>query len=260
MKFKKNKVIISSLIGLTALTVCGVGFSAWIIGLNQPEVPLEGIGVQIDTITEETCYLNIVKSSSETGLVLANGTADKTGEGIGAEFDSTSTKDLIVNLEQFDLAFADTSEFGGLTFEVVLGDKESTAELKGDVGADDPFGRTEGSHTYIELKNYNNLTELQEDFKLATGVEAVDGYNIYKFKEEKPKALTFSWGSFFNEKEPATFYQDFISIKTATSEKLTLMNQARDELEAMDSFFKNGPDSYKTITIKATLKINKKTN
>ncbi len=254
MKFKKNKVIISSLIGLTALTVCGVGFSAWVIGLNKPEVTLDGIGVNIDTITEKTCYLNIVKSASENGLVLANGDANTTGDGIGAEFTDGSTKDLTVSLDQYDLAFASTSSFKSLTFDVVLGDKESSTALKTRVSGTDSFGRLQGDYTYIELKGYNNIEELKKDFELVSGNEAVTGYTMYRFNDES-KALTFNWGTFFGGKEPATFYQEFIDKKTTTKEKLELMNQARTELNAMDSFFKNGGDSYQTITIKATLSL-----
>ena len=249
MKFKKNKVIISSLIGLTALTVCGVGFSAWVIGLNKPEVTLDGIGVNIDTITEKT-----FKSASENGLVLANGDANTTGDGIGAEFTDGSTKDLTVSLDQYDLAFASTSSFKSLTFDVVLGDKESSTALKTRVSGTDSFGRLQGDYTYIELKGYNNIEELKKDFELVSGNEAVTGYTMYRFNDES-KALTFNWGTFFGGKEPATFYQEFIDKKTTTKEKLELMNQARTELNAMDSFFKNGGDSYQTITIKATLSL-----
>ena len=259
MKFKKNKVIISSLIGLTALTVCGVGFSAWVIGLNQPESTLDGIGVNIDTITEETCYLNIVKSASENGLVLANGDANKTGDGIGAEFADGSTKDLTVSLDQYDLAFASTSTFGSLTFDVVLGNKDSNTKLEATVDEGDAFGRTSSDHTYIELKDYGTLEDLQKDFELVSGEDAVTGYTMYRFKGDT-KALTFNWGTFFNGKEPATFYQEFIDDKTSTKEKLELMNQARIELNAMDSFFKNGGDSNQTITIKATLALKNTAN
>ena len=118
MKFEKNKVIISSLIGLTALTVCGVGFSAWVIGLNQPTVTLEEMGVEIDTVTENTQYLNIVAAADEK-IVIANpfvedGTGDTVGEGIGT--DGSKTCDLDIVLTSYDFAFADDATFNSLTF------------------------------------------------------------------------------------------------------------------------------------------------
>lgn len=247
MKFKKNKVIISSLIGLTALTVCGVGFSAWVIGLNQPTITLEGMGVEIDTVTESTQYLNIVAAADEK-IVIANpfkenGVGDTVGEGIGT--DGTKTCDLDIVLTSYDFAFASDATFNSLTFTPTV----NTKPIEGTVLTSDAFGRTAGNLPYITLKSYtDDVSSLSGDFTRSTDVA---GYYIYTANNLK---LSFEWGSFFGNTDPASFYQAKIKAAKTTEGKLTLMNQARTELKAMDTLFKND-EGYHTINIKAELSV-----
>lgn len=246
MKFKKNKVIISSLIGLTALTVCGVGFSAWVIGLNQPTITLEGMGVEIDTVTESTQYLNIVAAADEK-IVISNpfkkgGVGDTVGQGIGT--DGTKTCDLDIVLTSYDFAFASDATFNSLTFTPTV----NTKPIKGTVPTSDAFGRTAGDLPYITLKSYTAVSSLSGDFNPPKDVA---GYHIYTAKNLK---LSFERGSFFGNTDPATFYQAKIADAETTEKKLTLMNQARTELKAMDTLFKNG-EGYHTINIKAELSV-----
>ena len=247
MNIKKKKIVFSSIIGLTVLSLCSIGFSAWIIGINQPEVQLNGIPVQVDTITEKTCYLNIVKSSSENGIILAENTENPVGDGIG--FDSStgqSASDLTINLSQYDFAFASSSTFTSLTFDVTCNGNH----LQGEVPNSDLFGRQAGAKDYITLKSYSGAGSLESDFTRDSST--VSGYLIYTAKN---KALTFTWGDFFGGESPATFYGKKINSIKDTTEKLKAMSQAKTELEAMKGFFKKSDSSFYTIDIKATLSI-----
>lgn len=252
MNIKKKKIVFSSIIGLTVLSLCSIGFSAWIIGINQPQVELNGIPVQVDTITEKTCYLNIVKSSGENGIILAENTKNTVGDGIG--FDSStgqSASDLIINLAQYDFAFASSSTFTSLTFDVTCNDKP----LQGEVPSSDLFGRQAGAKDYITLKSYSGVGSLESDFTLDSST--VSGYQIYTAKN---KVLTFTWGDFFGGKSPATFYGDEIDDISDTKEKLKAMDQARKELEKMKALFQNGLERFYEIKITAKLEVNFQTN
>lgn len=252
MNIKKKKIVFSSIIGLTVLSLCSIGFSAWIIGINQPEVSLNGIPVKIDTITEKTCYLNIVKSSSENGIILAENTANAVGDGIG--FDSSSgqkASDLTIDLEQYDFAFASTSTFTSLTFDVTCNGRP----LQGTVPSSDLFERQAGAKDYITLKSYSEVGSLESDFTIDSST--VSGYKIYTAKN---KVLTFTWGDFFGGKSPATFYEDKIKNLSNTTDKLKAMDQAKKELKKMDAFFQNDLNGYYEINITAKLEVNFETN
>lgn len=248
MNIKRKKVIFGSVIGLTVLSLCSIGFSVWIIGIYQPQTSINGIPVNVDTISEETCYLNIVKSTDENGLILAESQANTVGDGIGYD-NSTGQKssDLTITLGQYDFAFASTSTFTSLTFDVTC----NSRPLQGTVSSPDLFGRGAGTKKdYITLKSYSGVDSLSEDFTLDK--TTISGYHIYKANS---KTLTFTWGDFFGGESPATFYGDKIDDITDTTEKLKAMNQAKTELEAMKEFFKKSDSSFYTIDIKATLSI-----
>ena len=247
MNIKRKKVIFGSVIGLTALSLCSIGFSAWIIGIYQPQTSINGIPVNVDIISEETCYLNIVKSTNENGLILAESKANTVGDGIGYD-NSTGQKssDLTITLDQYDFAFASTSTFTSLTFDVTC----NSRPLQGTVPSSDLFGREAGAKDYITLKSYSGVDSLSEDFTLDS--TTISGYHIYKANS---KTLTFSWGEFFGGDSPATFYGEKIDSITDTTEKLKAMNQAKTELVAMKDFFKKSDSSFYTIDIKATLSI-----
>lgn len=252
MNIRKKKIVFSSIIGLTVLSLCSIGFSAWIIGINQPEVELNGIPVQVDTISEKTCYLNIVKSSSENGIILAEDEPNEVGDGIG--FDSSTgqkASDLTINLDQYDFAFASTSTFKSLTFDVTCNGNR----LQGEVPSSDLFGRQAGAKDYITLKSYSGVGSLESDFKPDSST--VSGYQIYTAKN---KVLTFTWGDFFGGKSPATFYGDKIDNLSDTTKKLKAMDQAKKELVKMEAFFQNDLDSFYEIKITAKLEVNFETN
>ena len=251
MKLKNRKTIVFSLAALTLLTVCGVGFSAWIIGVNQPTKTLDSIPVEIDTISEETCYLNIAVDGND-GIVIADTSTkatDRVGSGIGAE---GKEADLSINLSSYELAFATSSTFRSLTFGVTC----NNSTLEGTVPASDPFGRATGNATYLELASYTSLTSLLTDFTRDPNVDPnVEGYYIYR---ANTKALTFKWGSFFggNNTSPVDFYYSKINEEgNQIDDKFEAMNQAKTELQDMLDFFKNPSGGYYPIKIVATLNV-----
>lgn len=252
MNIKKKKIVFSSIIGLTVLSLCSIGFSSWIIGINQPKVELNNIPVKVDTISEKTCYLNIVKSSSENGIILAENTENKVGDGIG--FDSGTeqiSSDLTINLEQYDFAFALSSTFTSLTFDVTCNGNH----LQGEVPDSDLFERDPGLKNYITLKSYSVDDPLESDFIIDKST--VSGYQIYTARN---KVLTFVWGDFFKGQSPATFYGDKIDDISDTKQKLKAMDQAKKELEKMEKFFQNDLGSFYEIKITAKLEVNFETN
>ena len=247
MKLKNRKTTVFSLAALTLLTVCGVGFSAWIIGVNQPTKTLDSIPVEVDTISEETCYLNIAVADND-GIVIADTSetaSNKVGSGIGAE---NQEADLSISLSSYEFAFATTSKFNSLTFAVTCNDRA----LEGTVPSSDPFGREAGKATYIELASYTGIESLASDFTDETSVE---GYHIYR---ANTKALTFKWGTFFggNNTSPVDFYYSKINAEgNQIDDKFEAMNQAKTELQVMLDFFKNSSGGYYPIKIVATLSV-----
>lgn len=249
MKLKNRKTTVFSLAALTLLTVCGVGFSAWIIGVNQPTKTLDSIPVEVDTISEETCYLNIAVANND-GIVIADTSktaSNKVGSGIGAK---NQEADLSITLSSYEFAFATTSTFNSLTFAVTSNGRA----LEGTVPSSDPFGREAEQAAYIELASYT-YTDIESPDSDFTKEPSVEGYNIYR---ANTKALTFRWGDFFggNNTSPVDFYYSKINAEgNQIDDKFEAMNQAKTELKDMLDFFKNPSGGYYPIKIVATLSV-----
>ena len=241
MKFKSNKTLLFSLITLSAVSIAAIGFSSWVVGIFSPSDDLTNINVQLDTVSEETCFLNMTLTNGE-GITIADDSQDKVGDGIGVE---EANCDLVVGLDEYDFAISSTLTFTSLKFEVKLDSKDIVAQ----VDEDDNFGRTANTNlTYIELPQYEDEESMKKAFN--EDLSSISGYKMYTAKQ---KSLTFVWGSYFGYKSPALFYQEGLDKIKKTKDKLIAMQQIKSELNEMDQFFKNGGSSYSTINIKATL-------
>lgn len=246
MNIRKNKKLLTaSLLGATVLTVAGIGFSAWIVGLNRTSVPLENIPVTIDNVSEQTQFLNMVLAKDE-GIKIADNSekaADSIGSGVGSDAEDA---DLSLKFTTFDFTFPkEGATFGGLTFTPTI----NNAPLTVDAETGDLFERTaEQSYTYLELKGYDAKYDLNGAETEFTLDNSNPSYNLYK---KTDLTLNFTRGSYFNYVSPVDFYQDKIKATESSTEKLKLMDACKEELNDMVNFFTD-----KTINIKAELKIN----
>lgn len=241
MKFNSNKTLLFSLITLSAVSIAAIGFSSWVVGIFSPSDDLTNINVQLDTVSEETCFLNMALTSGE-GITIADDSQDKVGDGIGVE---EANCDLVVGLDEYDFAISSTLTFTSLKFEVKLDSKDIAAQ----VDENDIFKRSANTNlTYIELPQYEDEESMKKAFN--EDLSSISGYKMYTAKQ---KSLTFVWGSYFGYKSPALFYQEGLNKIETTEGKLIAMKQIKSELNEMDRFFKNGGSSYATINIKATL-------
>lgn len=241
MNIRKNKKFLTaSLLGATVITVAGIGFSAWIVGLNRTSVNLENIPVTIDNVSEQTQFLNLVLKEGET-ITIADDYAnrdDSIGKGIGSD---SAAADLTLEFTAFEFTFpTEGATFSGLTLTPTIDDKPLSVTLS----KTDDFGRAANTYTYLDLKSYT-ADDLSTDFNEPS---TESGYNIYTKKELK---VEFTWGSYFNNVSPIQYYQEKINAESDSNEKLKLMDACKTELKAMNSFFTG-----KSMKILAELEIN----
>ena len=253
-KTKRNKILLGTSLGLVLISGLTIGFSSWIIGINQPTFNVEGIGVTIDAVSEETSIVNIVPTKVDKKINIADTITDDTEDGISIE---DAEADLEVQLDTFEVIYSRYSTFNSLTFTASLSDG---ALPKGTVSEGDPLGRRKDQYNYLDLelgKVTINSEDILDDY--FTLDETVTGYKIWTLNNnhESYKSLDFVWGNFFvasgdntTNQSPAAFYQGVIDDKGTTKEKLQVMNQARTDLEAMVEAFTG-----KTINITVTLSV-----
>ena len=111
--FKRNKIILCSLLGLAIISSATIAFSTWIFGLNNGEQQIDGIKVTVDGYKDNTKYLDIATSNDETitlaeySEINAKNNNVAATEGITSE---TKKADFDINLSKFEFAFS-TSQY-----------------------------------------------------------------------------------------------------------------------------------------------------
>ena len=248
--FKRNRILLTSLIGLAVLGSATAAFSTWIFGIQKTSAELGDITVEVDTVKDNTAYLDIKVDSTdnkirlaETSYVNANDNAVNTE--VEGEFE-TLKGDFEIKLSTFEFAISNEYNFESVDFTFSVLKTGATTDIN-NVVDNGNFGRTNGSnYKYIDLVK----TKLDaNDFNKDNSGSLTE----YSFYTAKSKSINFKWGSFFGTdgKGPANFYNTQYKATYAEKplrEKLSFIQDAKSELQKMKETFKDAK-----IKITATL-------
>lgn len=239
--FKRNRILLTSLIGLAVLGSATAAFSTWIFGIQKTNADLNGITVEVDTVKDNTAYLDIKVDPTdnkirlaETSAVSANDNAVNTEA--GEAFTTIIQGDFEIKLSTFDFAISNEYTFNYVDFTFsVLKTGETTDKNSITAGASDPFGRTADDYKYIDLAKTKLVLD---DFTEKENSELKD-YSLYT---AKMKTIIFKWGNFFGTEGngPADFYNTKykgLATDTTLENRLLFIQNAKNELKAMETAF-----------------------
>ena len=251
--FKRNKILLTSLIGLAVLGSATAAFSTWIFGIQQKTAELDGITVEVDTVKDDTAYLDIKVDASDNKIRLAETTAvtgnDNAVNTEAVDAFTTAIKgDFEIKLSTFSFAISKEYNFNSVDFTFsVLKTGETADKNSVTVGDNDYFKRTNGDYKYIDLAKTKLVID---DFT----EEESTGLTDYSLYNASSKTITFKWGSFFGTegKGPADFYNTQYKALDASNtlkDKLLFIQNAKQEIKAMKTAFTN-------VKIKITATLN----
>lgn len=259
--YKKNKGLLISICTISIVALATVGFSTWILGINDPVKDVDNIKVEIDTHKDRTCALE-VKTTDATPTLKLSETISKditndASTGFGYEFNEQTKAKFDIKLDYFNFAFPKANaNFDSIKFTTTF----ARDGVVGDYNTPIPneFGRTGTDLKYIEF-----VTEDINSTNLATKTnpKEVGSYNYYSLNEKK---LSFKWGNYYTDtykgvtsNSPATYYQlqlDKVNDKFKDKEKLEkqleVLSKAKTEFEALDKALKGA-----TINLNITLSV-----
>lgn len=234
-----NKKILSILSGVALVSVATVGFSSWVIGLQNTETQA-GVSVSVDTVINDTQYLsatlstkNIYVAENKEHLRVENdiiGTTNSSEEGL-----------LGVNENALTFSFSEIT--------VTLGDNASNEKNENVIGVKISLPISNEYNSFlipgkdylnrgveVSQLNYLNFVEktlsLENDFNTPT---INTGYKTYELKDES-SSFKLDWGSFFDGNNPVTYYNGLYNAESDNlSTLLTRSNNAYTELKEMNS-------------------------
>ena len=272
---KKNKIIIGAISAFTLVSVATIGFSSWVIGVQQQEVDVEGLKLSVDTVENDSVFLEVSLPAEKTVKICEPskvtrtettdivGTSDSTASGgIGYSDDAMKFSLQTITLRvgknvssekiPTGVKFTLSSEEGKNTFNTVKTNEFASSEVD---GWEDKTGRSRSgsSWTYLALETTIALTEFTSD----SDTNSSASYTTYTLNN---KELSLLWGTFFGNatvsgqnKKPTDFYNSLYKVVEPDPSPdpsfdilMEAATKATTELKAMNTAMTN-----KTITLKA---------
>ncbi|MCI6788312.1 MAG: hypothetical protein MR606_00390 [Mollicutes bacterium] len=265
----KKKNLLIALIGLTTISLAGVGFATWVVGVTQKQVD-SNLQVEVDDALNDSVFL---KASFATGAKVAiaeTTTVTKPNKGLVSVTDnSTSGQGLKVDINALSFEFAELKYIVGnaisadATPAYLKLELDNTKNASNVVQADNvkltdkkgarPVKVGEGTEPelhYLQFKEYIKLDSTTTD---STPDSSSTTYTL------KDKKFKFLWGDFFgnttntaaDNKQPSTYYNElYAGVENPEYETLLdASNKAYQELTAMKSVL-TAPSNVFKITAK----------
>lgn len=229
-KFNKGKLFGIVAASLSAVSLMGVGFATWIIGIQKTDGD-----TSISITADDVKYKSLIVSATFTNNLILRETSDKpTGENnyftcdgdkgnltINVTFNFTIGKDYTADVFN--------AEFNKITFAFAA---DNT--VNNNVATTDVHTRETATSdlTYFELPNDISVTYNSFGFTKDTD---------FTLKGTLNTEIKFKWGSLFGNTgsvdgigtSPMTYYNNTISGITGENAKVQYMQNAYKELDAM---------------------------
>lgn len=199
IKFKKNKKIFFGIVLCALVSLASVGFSSWIISIEQPNQDFS-VSINVDTMSFETVICEADLNKSNRTITLGPTEVSDSGivGGDKAEADLTTpiTGQVIIANEEM-------SNINGVEISVVSHSEsdQTTDKNKITIRANDVFGRQAGDYYYLKPSVE----------KIAVSALSFSGYKVSGFKVAELTALnnlSVAYSTFFGNEDPATFYSE----------------------------------------------------
>lgn len=243
-----NKKIVALMCSLAVVAVATVGFSAWVVGVQQTETTSK-TSISVDTVTNDTQYL----------------TADMSGQKIIVAEENEHVRDglEIIGSESIGVD-SNALKFTFTSLSVTLGNNSSSSYTKVIIELDENknnflttttnlVGREGNSWTYLK---FNKVEVSFKDNSTFFTSKSENGYTTYTLDTSKVNiadglSLKLSWGTYFGEnKSPVEYYNGLNSGSDSTDVLLMRANNASSELTTMKNVLENSENK---ITFKLSL-------
>lgn len=244
----RKKWIAGGIIGFASVTLIATGFATWVIG-NTDKDDTGDVTVAVDTaknnsvtldinLTEKALYLggadNSEAASNITTSVVTHEGEDEEDLSISLKYTITAGADYYNSLKaegvQISFKFDSTSA------------SKINVNLTGDANA---TGKHEpGSLTYLNEPAAIKISK--------TDFEAQDD-GTYICKIDEATTLDFTWGSYFDGKNPITYYNGLFQDGTLSADNAAHLQAVIDELNAMNTAITGDSSDETTLTLTATM-------
>lgn len=249
----KNKFLLMGLIGLTTISLAGVGFATWVVGVQKKEMDTT-LQVDVDDTQNDSIIVQATMKTEKL-IVAQNEKVDrKTGDIIGTSqgtigYSANALKFTLTNIT-YMVGKAATDK--PTTLHIELKNEKNTfnqtkVELIQDkVNPSIQYKRTalgaDESWTYLSFSKDIALNTMGEDLNKSDPTAKYEKYVI------EEREFTIEWGTYFGSDLPTTFYNDKYKAETDADFLFSSGEYVTKELQAMK-------DAFASQTVKISLSL-----
>lgn len=244
----KRKWVLGGVLGFAAVALTTTGFATWIVGVNV--TTSDGtVGVTVDTVSNNGVELTLVLGSDkDIELKEAN---SSTGPVVTVTDNESVSNPLQISVDTFTLEigkqFLNSNTITGVEFTLKYATDDSTTDIKNNIDnkvTDNKIGSDKRTGSEWEYISAPAKVAFSNDDIINSQDLTTCTYEI------NASTLDFQWGSFFENKSPATFYNNKFSSGATKDD----VDNIVAELEAMKSKL-NGDTLVLTASLAFTEKI-----
>lgn len=239
----RRKWVLTGVMGFAGVALLTTGFATFIVG-NMNNTAAEDIGVTVDTVQNNSVELSV--SLTDKDIILEETTSKGTSTDIVQSSDE-------VNAAALDITGNITVKYGDSFFNKDTHNMSLKFSLKYLTGSENNPHTNNQKNLIKDAGNKIGTKRTQAKTASSTGDEELDSWTYIEapaaidLTNEPPtkegnlnkitlnaKKLSFTWGSFFNNVSPVTYYNGLeFTDKTAASDQIT------SELNAMYTAMNN---------------------
>lgn len=262
MSASKRKWVLGGLLGFAAVALTTTGFATWVVGVNQTNQNGD-VGVTVDTVKNKSTKLTLTLSDSDIELKEAENVVS------GAVIVEDAVKNpLTVTASKFELEvgaqFLEDNTITGVEFSLKYATDDATNDIKDNaknlvktdsIGKRNELAKTAGTTETKDSWEYI-IAPKKVEFTNETIKRAAVDPNTGLYTYDIPtKDLVFQWGSYFNLKSPATYYNELFPVASLTQEHV---NNIFTELNTMKETLNKDAASTFVLTAKLAFTENNK--
>ncbi len=251
----KRKWIMGGLAAFASVALLTTGFALYVVGTTKTQAS-GNVEVTVDTAQNQSIVLDLkIADGTSIALKEANSTTDGKIVKVTGN-DDVVTDPLKIKISSATITYGSNYDFKFTSIQFSIDDPSNSdfvkeegkdyASVKTASGAnkltdngDKKYARTESDYTYIDAPDAISLN----------GLTPVKNENTETITiPDKDLNLEFKWGTFFDNKSPATYYNDKYKNENDDTFLATAADQITSELNAMH-------DQLNSKTIKLVAKL-----
>ena len=254
-----NKKVLKIVCGFAVVSLGTVGFSAWIVGLQQKETS-SATTIKVDTVTNDTQYLSA--TSEKQTIVVAERSVPESNSGIITAKDLSkedSPSGLTIDGNALKFSFDSINVL--LSKDAQTANKFTGVKIELDDTANSFLETTVNNVGRSASESWSYLTfepvTLTFDKNFTLVQPGNDGYIEYTLntstingEAKDTTKLSLDWGTYFNGESPVTYYNSIDRSGKDTSELITLIKNVNSELTTMGKELNNKKITFKLSLVK----------